>query len=85
MTPRGALLFATSKTNENCSTLAYIYAPNEYNPAFFLDFFDHLTNFKGDDIIIGDYNLVLDLDIVNKGEWLGSPANIKGVNKDAKI
>ena len=25
------------------------------------------------------------LGIVNKEEWLGSPANIKGVNKDAKI
>ena len=25
------------------------------------------------------------LDIVNRGEWLGSPANIKGANKDAKI
>ena len=23
--------------------------------------------------------------IVNKAEWLGSPANIKGANKDAKI
>ena len=23
--------------------------------------------------------------IVNKGEWLGSPANIKGANKDAKV
>ena len=23
--------------------------------------------------------------IVNRGEWLGSPANIKGANTDAKI
>ena len=23
--------------------------------------------------------------IVDRGEWLGSPVNIKGVNKDAKI
>ena len=23
--------------------------------------------------------------IANKAEWLGSPANIKGANKDAKI
>ena len=27
----------------------------------------------------------LRLNIVNRGEWLGSPANIKGANKDAKI
>ena len=25
------------------------------------------------------------LTIVNRGDWLGSPANIKGANKDAKI
>ena len=25
------------------------------------------------------------LNIVNKPQWLGSPASIKGVNKDAKI
>ena len=26
-----------------------------------------------------------DRSIVNKAQWLGSPANIKGVKKDAKI
>ena len=25
------------------------------------------------------------MNIVNKAEWLGSPANIKGANKEAKI
>ena len=25
------------------------------------------------------------MNIVNRGDWLGSPANIKGANKDAKI
>ena len=29
--------------------------------------------------------LALDSVIVNRGEWLGSPANIKGANTDAKI
>ena len=48
--------------------MANIYAPSENNPAFFLDGFDHLTDFKGDDIIIGgDYNLVLDLDKDKRG------------------
>ena len=28
---------------------------------------------------------VRDSNIVNGGDWLGSPANIKGTNKDAKI
>lgn len=48
--------------------MANIYAPNEDNPAFFLDLFDHLSDFKGDDIILGgDYNLVLDLDKDKRG------------------
>ena len=38
-------------------------------------------------LVVGELVLVLVLDdvIVNRGEWLGSPANIKGANKDAKI
>ena len=36
--------------------------PNEDSPVFFLDFFDHLSDFNCDDIVIGgDYNLVMDL------------------------
>ena len=30
-------------------------------------------------------HLFIRLIIVNRGDWLGSPANIKGANKDAKI
>ena len=30
-------------------------------------------------------NRVVAVNIVNRGDWLGSPANIKGTNKDAKI
>ena len=29
--------------------------------------------------------IVITLNIVNKVKWLGSPANIKGANKDAQI
>ena len=32
-----------------------------------------------------NFNSLLNLDIVNRGDWLRSPANIKGANKDAKI
>ena len=66
--PQGRFIICDIKTNENCLTLANVYAPNEDNPAFFLDFFDHLTDFKGDEIImVGDYNLVLDLDKDQRG------------------
>ena len=45
-----------------------IYASNEDNIDFFLDFFDHLTDFNGEDIITGgDYNLELDLDKDKRG------------------
>ena len=44
--PQGRFIICDIKTNENCLTLANIHAPNEDNPAFFLDFFDHLTDFK---------------------------------------
>ena len=49
-------------------TLATLYAPNEDEPSFFQDFFDHLSGFQCDDLIIGgDFNLILDLDKDKKG------------------
>ena len=42
--------------------MANTYAPNEDNPNFFHSFFDHLSSFRGDEIIIGgDFNLELDV------------------------
>ena len=43
--------------------MAVLYAPNDDNPSFFMNFFDHLNDFKCDEVII----LVLDLDIDKKG------------------
>ena len=61
--PQGRFIICDIKTNETSLTLANIYAPNEDHPAFFLELFNHLADFKGEDIILGeDYNLVLDLD-----------------------
>ena len=43
-------------------TVANIYAPNEDDPNFFHFFFNHLSSFRGEEIIIGgDFNLVLDV------------------------
>ena len=51
-----------------CITITTLYAPNEDDPNFFLNFFDHLNDFECDDIVIGgDFNLVLNLDIDKKG------------------
>ena len=63
--PQGRFIICDIKTNETCFTLANIYAPN---PAFLLDLFDHLADFKGEDIIIGEgYNLVPNLDKDKRG------------------
>ena len=68
--PQGRFIVCDIKTNEKILTLGNIYAPNEDNPAFFLDFFDHLVDFKCNDIIIGgDYNLVLDLEKDKPEGW----------------
>ena len=38
--------------------MAVLYAPNDDDPSFFLNFFDHLNDFKCDEVIIGgDFNL----------------------------
>ena len=56
------------KTEEKYITLATIYAPNDDEPAFFQNFFEHLLDFRCDDLIIGgDFNLVLDLNKDKKG------------------
>ena len=61
--PSGRFIICDIKANDKRLTLANIYAPNDDNPAFFLDWFVHLDDFKCDDIIIGgDFNLVLDLE-----------------------
>ena len=41
--------------------MAALYAPNDDDPSFFLNFFDHLRDFNCDEVIIGDFNLVFDL------------------------
>ena len=47
--------------------MVVLYAPNDDDPSFFLNFFDHFNDFKCDEVIIGeDFNLVLDLDIDKK-------------------
>ena len=63
-TPKDALLLICNiKTNKTCLTFANRYAPNEDNPAFFFDLFDHLTGEEN----IGNYNLVLDQDKDKRG------------------
>ena len=63
--PAGRFIICDLKANEKFLTLANIYAPNEDKPSFF---YDHLLNFKCEDIIIGgDFNLVLNIEKDKKG------------------
>ena len=64
----GRFIICHIETEGKCITLATLYAPNEDEPSFFQDFFDHLSDFRCDDLIIGgDFNLILDLDKDKKG------------------
>ena len=56
------ILICDIVADSKCLTVANIYAPNEDDPNFFHSFFDHLSSFRGEEIIIGgDFNLVLDV------------------------
>ena len=64
----GRFIICDTETEGECITLATLYAPNEDERSFFQDFFDHLSDFQCDDLIIGgDFNLILDLDKDKKG------------------
>ena len=53
--------------DNKCATMAVLFAPYDDDPSFFLNFFDHLNDFKCYEVITGgDFNLVLDLDIDKK-------------------
>ena len=64
----GRFIISDITADNKCVTMAVLYASNDDDPSFFLNFFDHLNDFKCDEVIIGgDFNLVLDLDIDGKG------------------
>ncbi|KAL9985252.1 hypothetical protein ACROYT_G007630 [Oculina patagonica] len=66
--PNGRFIICDITTDKKCVTIATLYAPNEDDPDFFSNFFDHLNDFECDDVIIGgDFNLVLNLDVDKKG------------------
>ena len=48
----GRFIICDIETEGKCITLATLYAPNEDEPSFFQGFFDHLSDFQCDDLII---------------------------------
>ena len=66
--PSGRYIVCDIRTDEKLFTLANIYAPNEDDPTFFKQVFDHLHDFVCEEIILGgDFNLVLDFKEDKKG------------------
>ena len=65
------------QTHSNCSKLkrSQIMSSDEWG----------LVEREGDPARHSSGTAFLPLTIVDKAEWLGNPANIKGANKDAKI
>ena len=61
--PSGRFIICDIKSEEKLLTLVNIYAPNDDDPSFYNNLFDHLRDFKCEEIILGDYfNLVLDIE-----------------------
>ena len=61
--PNGRFIICDIEADGKPLTLANVYAPNNDDPDFFHVFFDVLSSFKCDEIIIGgDFNLVLDIE-----------------------
>ena len=58
----GRLVIIQFKCKEELFVLASIYAPNRDNPHFFLDLFRKIEEFEGKRILLGDFNLALDVE-----------------------
>jgi len=65
--PKGRFIICDLITNGKHITLASIYAPNEDDPYFFSSVFNQLLDFKCEEIIVGEFNLVLNVDKDKKG------------------
>ena len=67
----GRFILCDIKAEEKLLTLANLYAPNMDDPIFFNKVFNHLKDFKCEEIILGgDFNLVLNVEKEKKGGLL---------------
>ena len=82
--PNGRFLICDIVAESKRLTVANIYAPNEDDPNYFQVFFDHLSNFKCEEIIImgGDFNLVLDVEKDKTGGLARTHKNALKVIRD---
>ena len=82
--PNGRFIICDIEADGKLLTLANIYAPNKDDPNFFDTFFDRLSCFKCDDVVIGgDFNLVLDVEKDKKNGIARTHQNALEVVQDA--
>ena len=82
--PSGRFIICDIKAEEKILTLANIYGPNDDEPKFFKNLFDHLKDFKCEEIILGgDFNLVLNIEKDKKGGLPRTHQNALKVVKQA--
>ena len=66
--PEGRFILCDIKTDSKIVTLLNIYAPNNDDPTFFENIYEHLNSFECEEIVFGgNFNLVLDLDMDKEG------------------
>ena len=66
--PEGRFIFCDIKIDSKIVTLLNIYAPNNDDPTFFENIYEHLNSFECEEIVYGgNFNLVLDLDMDKEG------------------
>ena len=64
----GRYIILYAMINDVKYTLANVYAPNDDDPKFFVNFWQQIEQFKNDfKIVGGDWNLALDVDIDKQG------------------
>ena len=81
--PNGRSIICDIEVNGKPITLANIYGPNDDDPNFFESFFEHLSDFQCEEIIIGgDFNLGLDIEKDKKGGLARTHKNALKVVQD---
>ena len=80
--PAGRFILVDLKIDNKIMTLGNIYAPNNDNPVFLKDVFNHLLSFECEEIVLGgDFNLVLDVQADKKE---GRPTTHKNSLKEVQ-
>ena len=65
----GRILILEVEKEEKKYTIANIYAPNKDSPGFFASLIEHMEKLSPFKVIVGDFNLVLDVNLDRKNSY----------------